>query len=160
MPPSAVVVDMGSGAGLPGLVLAIVRPDLTVSLVDTQLRRVTFLTEAIEHLGLDRRCQALQGRFPAAWGVQVSPEADAVVARGLAPLSALVGLAKPALDQGATLLALKGQGAQGEIDALLAETGAELKAGAGEAPRYHVELMELGPAKLEPKTTVVRVRQG
>ncbi|MBM3723097.1 MAG: methyltransferase, partial [Actinobacteria bacterium] len=101
VPVNGSVVDMGSGAGLPGLVLALVRPDITVSLVDTQARRVRFLTEAIEQLGLESRCTGAQGRFPEAWGAQVSLKVGAVVARGLAPLTDLVGLAWPAVREGA-----------------------------------------------------------
>ena len=151
LPDSGSVVDMGSGAGLPGLVLAIVRPDLNVSLVDTQARRVRFLSEAIEQLGLQGQCNAVQGRFPVAWGAQVNPKVDAVVARGLAPLPELVGLAWPAIGAGAQLLAMKGQGAQGEIDQFLVERPETAK-------KCHVELKSVGPPGLEPKTVVVCLR--
>ena len=153
VPVNGSVVDMGSGAGLPGLVLALVRPDITVSLVDTQARRVRFLAEAIEQLGLESRCTAVQGRFPETWGAQVSPRVGAVVARGLAPLTELVGLAWPAVSQGAQLLAMKGQGAQAEIERFLVDRPDLAK-------KCHVELMFVGPAEVEPKVAVVCLRRG
>jgi len=153
VPVNGSVVDMGSGAGLPGLVLALVRPDITVSLVDTQARRVGFLAEAIEQLGLESRCTAVQGRFPEAWGAQVSRKVGAALARGLAPLTELVGLAWPAVSQGAQLLALKGQGAQAEIERFLVDRPDLAK-------KCHVELMFVGPAEVEPKAAVVCLRRG
>ena len=153
VPVNGSVVDMGSGAGLPGLVLALVRPDITVSLVDTQARRVGFLAEAIEQLGLESRCTAVQGRFPEAWGAQVSRKVGAALARGLAPLTELVGLAWPAVSQGAQLLALKGQGAQAEIERFLVDRPDLAK-------KCHVELTFVGPAEVEPKVAVVCLRRG
>src|SRR4051812_34915387 len=91
VPRNASVVDLGSGAGLPGLVLAIGRPDLDVTLVEPLLRRATFLDEAVRALGLGQvrvlreRAEALHGgrRF------------DVVTARALAPLDRLLGWAIP-----------------------------------------------------------------
>ncbi len=55
MPAGARVVDVGSGAGLPGIPLALARPDLTVTLLEPLARRVAFLTECVDRLGLERR---------------------------------------------------------------------------------------------------------
>jgi 16S rRNA (guanine527-N7)-methyltransferase len=153
IPPAAKVVDMGTGAGLPGLVVALVRPDLTVSLVDTQVRRVAFVSEAIAALGLEPRCQATQARFPKAWGVEVPLEADVLLARGLAPLPDLVEMAWPAIARGAELLALKGSGAEGEIDCFRVERP-DL------ALKCHVELIQIGLDEMVTKTTVVRLSRG
>ena len=62
IPRSASVVDIGSGAGLPGLVLAIVRPDISVTLVEPLLRRTTYLSEIVTELGLADRVHVLRGR--------------------------------------------------------------------------------------------------
>ena len=147
---SARVVDIGAGAGLPGLVLAIVRPDLDVTLVDTQARRVKFLDEAIERLALGSRCRAVQGRVPAYWQGALSQPPAAVVARGLAPLGELIEWSWPAVQKGAVLLAIKGRGAQQEIEEFRG-SGSTL------VPMCHVELVEYGGAKFEPATTVIRV---
>ena len=105
------VADLGSGAGLPGLVLAIARPDLTVILIEALLRRATFLEEAKELLGLRNvvvrrsRGEELHGRL----------EVDVVVARAVAPLDRLAGWALPLLRPGGRLLALKGDRADDEL---------------------------------------------
>ena len=105
------VADLGSGAGLPGLVLAIARPDLTVILIEALLRRSTFLEEAKEHLGLRNvvvrraRGEELHGKL----------EVDVVVARAVAPLDRLAGWALPLLRPGGRLLALKGDRADDEL---------------------------------------------
>jgi 16S rRNA (guanine527-N7)-methyltransferase len=113
------VADVGSGAGLPGLVLAALRPDLRVVLVEPLLRRTAFLSEAVEQLGLSNvevrrgRAEELTGRL----------EVDAVVARAVAPLERLAGWALPLLRPGGRLVALKGSTAERE----LAEAGAALR---------------------------------
>ncbi len=107
----ASVVDLGSGAGLPGLVLAIGRPDLSVTLVEPLLRRTVFLDEVVEELGLDgvtvvrERAEGLHG----------TRHFDVVTARALAPLSRLVGWAMPLVASDGALLAMKGSSAAAEI---------------------------------------------
>jgi 16S rRNA (guanine527-N7)-methyltransferase len=113
VPADATVADLGSGAGLPGLVLAIGRPDLSVTLVEPLLRRVIFLEEVVEALDLDRvrvvrsRAEELHGR----------ERFDVVTARALAPLGRLLGWAMPLVDVSGTLLAMKGSSATEEIAA-------------------------------------------
>jgi 16S rRNA (guanine527-N7)-methyltransferase len=108
-----VVVDLGSGAGLPGLVLAIQRPQVQVVLVEPLLRRATFLTEAVEQLGLRNtlvrraRAEELHGKLLV----------DAVTARAVAPVDRLAGWALPLLHPGGRLLALKGVRADEELAA-------------------------------------------
>ena len=113
VPPDATVADLGSGAGLPGLVLAIGRPDLQVSLVEPLLRRTTFLTEAVEELGLVN-VEVVRARAEALHGQR---HFDVVTARALAPLDRLVGWAMPLVSPGGLLLAMKGGSAADEIEA-------------------------------------------
>ncbi len=117
VPDGATVADLGSGAGLPGLVLAVARPDLQVTLVEPMARRVAFLEEAIAALGLDRvdvvRGRAEQWTDPRRF--------DVVTARALAPLPKLLGWAMPLIAERGLVLAMKGSSAQEEIDAAAAD---------------------------------------
>ena len=110
--PGELVLDLGSGAGLPGLVLGVLRDDVTIELVEPLLRRATFLTEAVEALGL-RHVSVRRARGEELAG-KVS--ADVVTARAVAPLDRLGGWALPLLRAGGRLLALKGEAADGELE--------------------------------------------
>ena len=114
-----VVVDLGSGAGLPGLVLAIQRPEVQVVLVEPLLRRATFLTEAVSALGL-RNTLVRRSRAEDLHG---SLLVDVVTARAVAPVDRLAGWALPLLHPGGRLLALKGSKAEEELE----QAGAALK---------------------------------
>jgi len=107
-----VVVDLGSGAGLPGLVLAIQRPDVQVVLVEPLLRRATFLSEAVSELGL-RNTLVRRARAEDLHG---SLLVDVVTARAVAPVDRLAGWALPLLHPGGRLLALKGEKAGEELE--------------------------------------------
>ena len=109
VPRGASVADVGSGAGLPGLVWAIARPDLTVILIEPLLRRTVFLEEAVEALGLDR-VRVLRSRAE-----DVDERFDVVTARAVAPLEKLAGWCLPLVRPGGVLLALKGQTAEEEV---------------------------------------------
>jgi 16S rRNA (guanine527-N7)-methyltransferase len=113
LPRGAKVADLGSGAGLPGLVVALLRPDLEMTLLEPLLRRATFLTEAVAALGLANvrvlRCRAEEHPSTAGY--------DVVLARAVAPLDRLAGWALPLLREGGRLLALKGVGAPEELEA-------------------------------------------
>lgn len=112
VPDGVGVVDVGSGAGLPGIPLALARPDLHVSLVEPLLRRATFLTEACDALGLDR-VDVVRSRaedLP-------NGEADVVVARAVAPLPRLLQWTLPLLRPGGRLVAMKGRSAGDELEA-------------------------------------------
>jgi 16S rRNA (guanine527-N7)-methyltransferase len=111
VPAGARVVDLGSGAGLPGIPLAIARPDLQVVLIEPMQRRVIFLQECLVALQLPR-VSVHRGRAEAG----IEPPADVVVARAVAPLPDLVRLSFPLLVAGGALLALKGRSARGELD--------------------------------------------
>jgi 16S rRNA (guanine527-N7)-methyltransferase len=112
VPHGASVVDVGSGAGLPGLVLAIARPDLGVVLVEPLARRTAFLTEAVERLGLEH-VTVIRARAEESAGV-VAP-ADVVTARAVAPLDRLAGWCLPLTAIGGRVLALKGASAGEEV---------------------------------------------
>jgi len=144
VPEGAVVADVGSGAGLPGLPLALVRPDVRVVLVEPLLRRTTFLTEAVEALGLGDRVEVLRGRAE-----ETRLAVDIVTARAVAPLDRLAGWTLPLARVGGVLLALKGDGAAEEITA---SSAALEKLGGG-----HAEVLTCGTGVVEPPTTVVRV---
>jgi 16S rRNA (guanine527-N7)-methyltransferase len=116
LPESARVVDVGSGAGLPGLVLAIRRPDLRVDLVEPLQRRVNFLIMAVEELGLSDAVQVHRGRAEEPAISTAVGESEWVTARAVAPLARLVGWCLPLLTPGGRLLALKGRSAAVELE--------------------------------------------
>lgn len=145
VPAGVSVVDIGSGAGLPGLVLAIVRPDLDVTLLEPLLRRTTFLHEAVEELGL-KNVTVHRGR---AEEVAKHFAVDVVTARAVAPLDRLARWGMPLLRPGGELLALKGERAAQELD----EAGPVLR-GLGVD---RAELRQVGQGKVDPPTTLVRL---
>ena len=111
-PDSARVVDVGSGAGLPGIALAIARPDLDIHLVEPMLRRTDWLADTVTELGLESvtvhraRAEDLAGVLRAPW----------VTARAVARLDRLAQWCVPLLEPGGTLVAMKGRSAQEELD--------------------------------------------
>ncbi|SCG37751.1 16S rRNA m(7)G-527 methyltransferase [Micromonospora siamensis] len=152
IPEGASVLDVGSGAGLPGLVLAIARPDLTVTLIEPLARRTSFLVEAVQQLGLARSVRVFRGRADeaASGSTGVGPfSGDVVTARAVAPLDRLAGWCLPLAVRGGRLLALKGASAQEEIDE---HAGAVARAGGGE-PVVH----RCGVGVIDPPATVVEV---
>lgn len=117
LPEGASVCDIGSGAGLPGLVLAIARPDLRVTLVEPLLRRTTFLEEAVELLALEG-VQVVRARADALHGER---RFDVVTARAVAPLERLLGWAMPLVEPTGALVAMKGESASAEVEAATSE---------------------------------------
>ncbi len=148
VPQESRVVDIGSGAGLPGLVLAIVRPDLMVTLLEPLLRRTVFLSECAEALKLDN-VEVVRGRAEELAHKRVF---DVVTARAVAPLDRLLAWSMPLLGEGGELLAMKGERAGEELEAAAAELRA---CGARTA-----ELVMVGRGKVDPPTTLVRVVAG
>ncbi|WP_216694471.1 16S rRNA (guanine(527)-N(7))-methyltransferase RsmG [Dietzia psychralcaliphila] len=108
------VVDIGSGAGLPGVPLALARPDLAVTLVEPLLRRATFLQEVVDALELDIR--VIRGRAEEKDVIAKAGGADVVTSRAVAPLSKLAGWSAPLLRPGGRMIALKGASAADEVD--------------------------------------------
>ena len=110
IPDGSSVVDVGSGAGLPGIPLAILRPDLTVTLLEPLLRRSTFLTEVVDELGLGARVTVVRERAEDHEG-----RYDVVVARAVAPLDGLIRWCDPLRRPAGVLLAMKGESAEADM---------------------------------------------
>lgn len=146
--PGEVVLDLGSGAGLPGLVLAAMRPDVTLVLAEPLLRRATFLSEAVAVLELP----AVVVRRSRAEDLAGSLLVDVVSARAVAPLDRLAGWALPLLHPGGRLLALKGERAEAE----LAASGAALRRAGGIGAR----VVDVGSPELGTRARVVVVERG
>jgi 16S rRNA (guanine527-N7)-methyltransferase len=104
------VADVGSGAGLPGIPLALLRPDLQVTLIEPLLRRFTFLDQTVDELGIADRVQVVRSRAE-----DHHQNYDFVVARALAPLDRLIGWCNHLRAAGGVILALKGESAADEV---------------------------------------------
>ncbi len=111
--PAGRVGDVGSGAGLPGLVLAIARPDVQWVLIEPMERRVAWLNEQVNALELDN-VEVVRARSEDWKG---GPVLDAVTARAVSALRTLVPLTAPLVRDGGELILLKGASAANEIDA-------------------------------------------
>jgi 16S rRNA (guanine527-N7)-methyltransferase len=149
VPEGVTVCDVGSGAGLPGIPLALVRDDLNITLLEPLLRRTNFLTEVVELLGLDH-VTVVRGRAEEVLGKL--PPVHVVTARAVAPLDRLAAWGIPLLRPYGEMLALKGDTAEEELKASAAALG---KLGAVETSILHV-----GEGIVEPLSTVVRVEVG
>lgn len=122
VPPGAVVVDVGSGAGLPGIPLALARPDVVVTLVEPMARRVEFLEEAVGELApLSDAWRVVRGRAEDRGVAGAVGRVDVVTARAVAPLPRLVGWCRGLLRPGAQLVALVGARALDGLPALVPE---------------------------------------
>ena len=119
IPPAVTVADLGSGAGLPGVVLAIARPDLRITLVEPLERRTVFLAEVVEELGLPS-VEVVRGRAEALHGERVF---DVVTSRALAPLDRLLAWSMPLVAPHGVLLAMKGRSLEEEIQAAAGTLG-------------------------------------
>jgi 16S rRNA (guanine527-N7)-methyltransferase len=149
LPERGVLVDIGSGAGLPGVVLAMLRPSLRVILLEPMLRRSVFLEECVAELGLSN-ATVLRARAEDKAAAHI--EADVATARAVAPLDRLAGWAARLLRPGGELLALKGQSAGEEIAAaqpVLSRLGVR-----------SAEVLQAGHGRVVMATTVVRVVMG
>ncbi|NBM14536.1 16S rRNA (guanine(527)-N(7))-methyltransferase RsmG [Streptomyces sp. GC420] len=146
VPESVTVCDVGSGAGLPGIPLALVRPDLKITLLEPLLRRTNFLQEVVELLGLEH-VTVVRGRAEEMMGKL--PPVHVVTARAVAPLDRLAGWGVPLLRPYGEMLALKGDTAEEEVKASRAALS---KLGVVETSILHV-----GEGVVEPLSTVVRV---
>jgi 16S rRNA (guanine527-N7)-methyltransferase len=146
--PGEMVIDVGSGAGLPGLALAIARPDLEVHLVEPMLRRTNWLTMAVDELGLTNTT-VHRGRAEEFWGVLRAP---VVTARAVARLSDLARWCLPLLLPGGSLLAIKGLSVSEEVEtdrAVLRRLGA-----------IDEVIESFGSGIVDQETTVLRVVLG
>jgi 16S rRNA (guanine527-N7)-methyltransferase len=149
LPERGLLVDIGSGAGLPGVVLAMLRPSLEVILLEPLLRRSVFLEECVADLGLSN---ATVLRARAEEKATADIRADVATARAVAPLDRLAGWAAGLLRPGGELLAIKGQSAEEEIAAarpVLSRLGVR-----------SAEVLQAGHGRVVTATTVVRVVMG
>jgi len=143
------VADVGSGAGLPGIPLAIARPDLDITLIEPLLKRSVYLQEVVDALGLPNvtvirgRAEETQVREALDGGV------DIVTSRAVAPLGKLAGWSLPLVRRGGEMIAMKGSSVAEELerDAALIR-----KAGGGRA-----SISTVGDAHLAEPTTIIRV---
>ncbi len=141
------VLDVGSGAGLPGIPVALARPDLAVTLLEPMARRVAFLEEVVGELGVP--VVVHRGRAELADGI--ARNWDVVMARAVAPLGRLAGWCLPFLCPGGQLLAVKGESAAAEA----VRDGRQVRHAAGEI----VDIVQCGAAVVDPPTTVVVVQR-
>ena len=119
VPEGARVVDVGSGAGLPGIPLGLARPDVTLTLVEPMARRIEFLQHVVAALGTPWR--VVRGRAEERSVVRAVGPVDVVTARAVAPLPRLVGWCRGLLTPGAQLIALVGARAAAEVPELVPE---------------------------------------
>lgn len=154
LPASGEVIDVGSGAGLPGIPLAIMRPELSVTLVEPMQRRTTFLEECVALLELEN-VSVVRGRAEDLAG---EIDADVVVARAVAPLDRLLEWTLPLVRPGGRVLAVKGAKVAEELTAL----GLSVQPGRQEPRRAFrtlgvetVELVWVGDEIVDPPATVV-----
>ncbi len=142
IPEGSKVFDIGSGAGLPGLVLAIVRPDITIGLIEPLMRRSEFLKEVVADLGITDQVIVMRGRAEELKG----HTAPIITARAVAPLAKLLTWSLPLTTKGGQILAMKGSSAATEIT----EAADVLKG-------RKAEIVLCGQGIVNPQTTVVRV---
>src|SRR6201996_660428 len=148
LPDGADVVDVGSGAGLPGIVLALLRPATRITLLEPMLRRTVFLEECVARLDLPRvtvrrgRAEDLAGQIGA----------DVATSRAVAPLERLIPLSVGVIRAGGTILAIKGRDAAAELE----QAGPGLRS---LALRSAV-VVQAGRGIVEPPATVVRILTG
>lgn len=140
------VVDVGSGAGLPGIPLAIARPDLKVTLVEPLLRRTRFLAEFTERVGLD--ITIVRGRAEQPGVVKEVGGSDVVTSRAVAPLEKLAKWSLPLVRDHGRMLAMKGSSAAEEVDR---DRASLTHMGAGK-----LEIIECGTELLGTPTYVVQ----
>ncbi|MGY1716787.1 16S rRNA (guanine(527)-N(7))-methyltransferase RsmG [Geodermatophilus sp. SYSU D01106] len=150
VPDGARVVDVGSGAGLPGIPLALARPDLSLALVEPMARRVEFLEEVVAELGTGWR--VVRGRAEERSVVTAVGAVDVVTARAVAALPRLVGWCRGLLRPGARLVALVGARAVEELPAMLPQLTA--------AGMRDVHARAVGAGLGDAATTVVVMTRG
>ena len=116
LPENVRLVDIGSGAGLPGIVIALARPDLKVTLVEPLQRRVDFLNEVVAELGIP--VEVIRGRAE-----RVKKQFEIVTARAVAPLEKLINISWHMIPKGGSLMAMKGESAAEEMAATTLKKG-------------------------------------
>jgi 16S rRNA (guanine527-N7)-methyltransferase len=140
IPQGVRVVDIGSGAGLPGVVIALARQDLKVTLVEPLQRRVDFLNEVVAELALD--IEVIRGRAE-----RVKKQFEVVTARAVAPLEKLMDISWHMIPKTGSLMAMKGESAADEIQATTFKKGST-------AQLHEISLPNL------PIARVIQVKKG
>jgi 16S rRNA (guanine527-N7)-methyltransferase len=140
LPENVRLVDIGSGAGLPGIVIALARPDLKVSLVEPLQRRVDFLNEVVAELGIP--VEVIRGRAE-----RVKKQFEIVTARAVAPLEKLINISWHMIPRGGSLMAMKGESAAEEIASTTLKKGST------------AELHEISLPNL-PIARIIQVKKG
>ena len=140
LPQGASLFDIGSGAGLPGIVIALARPDLKVSLVEPLQRRVDFLNEVVAELGIP--VEVIRGRAE-----RVKKQFEIVTARAVAPLEKLINISWHMIPKGGSLMAMKGESAAEEIASTTLKKGSS------------AELHEISLPNL-PIARIIQVKKG
>ena len=144
------LIDVGTGAGFPGVPLAIARPDVSVILVEPLLRRTTFLDEVVADLGLSN-VTVLRGRAEEKAVRKEVGLVDVVTSRAVAPLGKLAGWSLPLVKTGGHMIAMKGSSAAEEIE----RDAKQIRKSKGESPR----IVEVGKGLLDTPTYVVEIRK-
>ena len=140
LPENVRLVDIGSGAGLPGIVIALARPDLKVSLIEPLQRRVDFLNEVVTELGIP--VEVIRGRAE-----RVKKQFEIVTARAVAPLEKLITISWHMIPKGGSLMAIKGESAAEELAATTLKKGST-------AQLHEISLPNL------PIARVIQVKKG
>ena len=140
LPENVRLVDIGSGAGLPGIVIALARPDLKVTLVEPLQRRVDFLNEVVAELGIP--VEVIRGRAE-----RVKKQFKIVTARAVAPLEKLINISWHMIPKGGSLMAMKGESAAEEMAATTLKKGST-------AQLHEISLPNL------PIARVIQVKKG
>jgi 16S rRNA (guanine527-N7)-methyltransferase len=148
--PGEKVIDVGSGAGLPGIPLAIARPDLEIALLEPLLRRNEFLSEAVAELGL--AVEVVRGRAEDPWVREQFGARDVAVSRAVAPLGKLTKWSMPLLRADGRMVAIKGERAPDEVEAHRRVMAA--------SHAVDVRVVTCGVPYLRPPATVVVARRG
>lgn len=142
------VIDIGSGAGLPGIPLAIARPDLRITLIEPLLKRSTYLREVCEELNLEN-VTVIRGRAEDAAVQKEAGAADIVTSRAVAPLGKLSRWSLPLVKVGGAMIAMKGSSVSEELER---DADDIRKAGGGQG-----EIFTVGSSVLAEPTTLIKI---
>ncbi|WP_048381901.1 16S rRNA (guanine(527)-N(7))-methyltransferase RsmG [Corynebacterium renale] len=142
------VIDIGSGAGLPGIPLAIARPDLRITLIEPLLKRSTYLREVCEELNLEN-VTVIRGRAEDAAIQKEAGSADIVTSRAVAPLGKLSRWSLPLVKVGGAMIAMKGSSVSEELER---DADDIRKAGGGQG-----EIFTVGSSVLAEPTTLIKI---
>jgi 16S rRNA (guanine527-N7)-methyltransferase len=145
---AATVVDVGSGAGLPGIPLVLARPDIRVTLLEPMQRRCVFLREAVARLGLEEQVTVIRGRAPDVAATVGGRAFDVAVARALASLPRVGAMLVPIVEPGGVMLALRGSRVVEELSVARDELDAQ--------GWREVDVVTCGVGRLSEPTTVLR----